>query len=109
MSAAPAAAPAEGDAPKKGSKKLIIIIAAVAVLLLGGGGAAFFMMKKKAAEAEAAAAEDGGGEEEHAKPAKTAKKPEHGKDHGARQPLSRWTPLLSTWPTRMPSATPRSA
>lgn len=83
MSAAPAAAPAEGDAPKKGSKKLIIIIAAVAVLLLGGGGAAFFMMKKKAAEAEAAAAEDGGGEEELAKPAKTAKKPEHGKDHGA--------------------------
>jgi len=78
MSAAPAAAPAEGEAPKKGNKKLIIIIAAVAVLLLGGGGAAFFVMKKKAAEAEAAAAEEDGGEE-HAKPAKTAKKPEHGK------------------------------
>ena len=79
MSAAPApAAAAEGDAPKKGNKKMIIIIAAVAVLLLGGGGAAFFVMKKKAAEAEAAAAEEDGGEE-HAKPAKVAKKPEHGK------------------------------
>ena len=72
MSAAPAAAPAEGDAPKKGPKKLIIIIAAVVLLLVvGGGGAAFFMMKKKAADAAAAAAEDGGdgaAEEEHAKP-----------------------------------------
>ena len=58
MSAAPAAAPAEGEAPKKGNKKLIIIIAAVAVLLLGGGGA-FFMMKKKAAEEAAAEGEDG--------------------------------------------------
>ncbi len=78
MSAAPAAAPAEGNAPKKGNKKLIIIIAAVAVLLLGGGGAAFFVMKKKAADAEAAAAEEDGGEET-AKPAKSAKaaKPEH--------------------------------
>ncbi len=83
MSAAPAAAPAEGEAPKKGNKKLVIIIAAVAVLLLGGGGAAFFMMKKKA-DAEAAAAEEDGGEE-HAKPAKVAKKPDHGKkdDHAA--------------------------
>lgn len=84
MSAAPAAAKAEGEAPKKGSKKLIIIIAAVAVLLLGGGGAAFFIMKKKAAEAEAAAAAEGGDAEEHApaKPAREAKKPEHGKgDH----------------------------
>ncbi|HEX5356453.1 MAG TPA: flagellar basal body-associated FliL family protein [Aquabacterium sp.] len=84
MSAAPAAAPAEGEAPKKGPKKLIIIIAAVVLLLVLGGGGAFFMMKKKAAEAEAAAAaeeEDGGG---HAKPAKEAKKPEHGKgDHAA--------------------------
>ncbi len=78
MSAAPAAAPAEGAAPKKGNKKLIIIIAAVAVLLLGGGGAAFFIMKKKAADAEAAAAAEDGGEET-AKPAKAAKasKPEH--------------------------------
>jgi flagellar FliL protein len=88
MSAAPAAAPApaEGEAPKKGSKKLIIIIAAVAVLLLGGGGAAFYVIKKKAADAEAAAAaeeEDGGGDS-HAKPAKQAKKPEHKKDeHGS--------------------------
>ncbi|MBI3383877.1 MAG: flagellar basal body-associated FliL family protein [Aquabacterium sp.] len=83
MSAAPAA-PAEGDAPKKGPKKLIIIIAAVVLLLVLGGGGAFFIMKKKAAEAEAAAAaaeeEDGG---EGAKPAKEAKKGEHGKgEHG---------------------------
>lgn len=87
MSAAPAAAPATGDAPKKGSKKLIIIIAAVAVLLLGGGGAAFFVMKKNAAEAEAAAAdgeEDGGGA--HGKPAKEGKKAEHGKGEHAGPP-----------------------
>jgi flagellar protein FliL len=79
MSAAPAA-PAEGEAPKKGSKKLIIIIAAVVLLLVVGGGGALYMMKKKAADAEAAAAaeEDGGGAE-HAKPAKEAKKAEHGK------------------------------
>ncbi len=79
MSAAPAAAPAEGEAPKKGNKKLIIIGAAVAVLLAGGGGA-FFMMKKKADAEAAAAAEGEDGEAEHAKPAKQAKKPEHGKD-----------------------------
>lgn len=81
MSAAPAA-PAEGEAPPKGSKKLIIIIAAVVLLLVVGGGGAFFMMKKKA-DAEAAAAaegEDGEGGGEHAKPAKEAKKPEHGKE-----------------------------
>ncbi|MGC4062198.1 MAG: flagellar basal body-associated FliL family protein [Aquabacterium sp.] len=77
MSAAPAA-PAEGNAPQKGSKKLIIIIAAVALLLVVGGGGAFFMMKKKA-DAEAAAADDDGGGE-HAKPAKEAKKPEK-KEH----------------------------
>lgn len=87
MSAAPAA-PAEGEAPKKGPKKLIIIIAAVVLLLvLGGGGAAFFIMKKNAAEAEAAAAaaeeEDGG---EGAKPAKEAKKGEHGKGDHATPP-----------------------
>ncbi|MCH8178397.1 MAG: flagellar basal body-associated FliL family protein [Proteobacteria bacterium] len=76
MSAAPAATPAEGDAPKKGKKKLIIIGAVVALLLVGGGGA-FFMMKKNA-DAEAAAAE-GDEEGDHA-PAKQAKKPEHGKD-----------------------------
>ena len=79
MSAAPAAAPAEGDAPKKGSKKLIIIGAAVAVLLAGGGGA-FFMMKTKADAEAAAAAEGEDGDAEHAAPAKQAKKPEHGKD-----------------------------
>jgi flagellar FliL protein len=89
MSAAPApAAPADGEAPKKGNKKMIIIIAAVAVLLLGGGGAAFFIMKKKAAEAEAAAAAEEGGDE-HEKPAKAAKqhKPaEHGKSDHATPP-----------------------
>jgi len=87
MSAAPAAAPAEGEAPKKGNKKLVIIIAAVVLLLVVGGGGAFFMMKKTAAEAEAAAAadEEGGGAE-HAKPAKEAKKPEHGKDEHAGPP-----------------------
>jgi flagellar FliL protein len=79
MSAAPAA-PAEGEAPKKGSKKLIIIIAAVVLLLVVGGGGAFFMMKKKADAEAAAAAEGEDGGEEHAKPAKEAKKPEHGKD-----------------------------
>jgi flagellar FliL protein len=84
MSAAPAAAPAEGDAPKKGPKKLIIIIAAVVLLLVLGGGGAFFMMKKKAAEAEAAAAEeeDGG----HAPAKKEAKKPEHSKGDHATPP-----------------------
>lgn len=85
MSAAPAA-PAEGEAPAKGSKKLIIIIAAVVLLLVVGGGGAFFMMKKKA-DAEAAAAaegEDGEGGGEHAKPVKEAKKPDHSKEekHG---------------------------
>jgi flagellar FliL protein len=88
MSAAPAAAPAEGEAPKKGNKKLVIIIAAVVLLLVVGGGGAFFMMKKKAdAEAAAAAAdEEGGGGAEHAKPGKEAKKPEHGKDEHAGPP-----------------------
>ncbi|MDE2594782.1 MAG: flagellar basal body-associated FliL family protein [Burkholderiales bacterium] len=70
MSAAPAA-PAEGEAPKKGPKKLIIIVvAALVVLLLGGGGAAYFIMKKKAADA--AAAEGGEGDS----PAQEVKKPE---------------------------------
>ncbi len=85
MSAAPAA-PAEGEAPKKGSKKLIIIIAAVILLLVAGGGA-FFMMKKKAdAEAAAATEDDGGdGTAEHA-PAKPAKKVEHNKDEHKEPP-----------------------
>jgi len=84
MSAA-AAAPAEGDAPKKGPKKLIIIIVAVVLLLvLGGGGAAFFVMKKKAAEA-AAAAEGEDGEAAETSP-KEAAKPKHGKDEHAAPP-----------------------
>ncbi len=85
MSAAPAA-PAEGEAPKKGPKKLIIIIAAVVLLLVLGGGGALYMMKKKAAEAEAAAAAEEDGGDEHAKPAKEAKKPEHSKDAHAAPP-----------------------
>lgn len=85
MSAAPAAAPAEGEAPPKGKKKLIIIIAAVAVLLAGGGGA-FFMMKSKAA-AEAAAAEGEGDDGEHAAPAKKAHKPDPKKDDHKTPPV----------------------
>jgi flagellar FliL protein len=76
MSAATAAAPAEGDAPKKGPKKLVIIIAAVVLLVLVGGGAAVFLMKKNAAAAEG---EDGEAETSHA--AKEAPKPKHD-EHG---------------------------
>lgn len=69
--AAPAAAPADGEAPpKKKSKLLLIIIIAVVVLALAGGGAAFFIMKKKAAEAEA----EGDTSDHKEKPTKVAKK-----------------------------------
>lgn len=74
MSAAPAAAPAEGEAPKKGSKKLVIIIAVVALLLVVGGGAAFMLLKKKPA---ADGAEGADTEESHGK---VATKPEHKAD-----------------------------
>ena len=81
---APAAAPAEGEAPPKSKKKLIIIIvAALLVLVLGGGAAAFFMMKSHA-DAEAAAEE--GDDTEHAEPAKKAKKPEPKKEEHAGPP-----------------------
>ncbi|RZI84439.1 MAG: flagellar basal body rod protein [Rubrivivax sp.] len=84
MSAA-TAAPAEGEAPKKGPKKLIIIIAAVALLVvLGGGGAAFFLMKKKAADAAAAEADGEVAEETHGKEA--PKPGKHGKDEHAVPP-----------------------
>lgn len=77
MSAAPAA-PAEGDAPKKGPKKLIIIIvAAVLVLLLGGGAAAFFLMKKKAAHAEGEGGEEADTAHEVQKPEKPPRDPKH--------------------------------
>ncbi|RZL03303.1 MAG: flagellar basal body rod protein [Rubrivivax sp.] len=79
MSAATAAAPAEGDAPKKGPKKLIIIIVAVLLLVVVGGGAAVFLMKKNAAAAAAAEGEDGEAETSHA--AKEAPKPKHD-EHG---------------------------
>lgn len=77
MSAAPAA-PAEGDAPKKGSKKLLIIIVAAVLLLVVAGGGAFFMLKKSG-DAAAAAEEDGGEAETSAKGAKKGegKKDDH--------------------------------
>lgn len=88
MSAAPAAAPAEGDAPKKGPKKLIIIIAAVVLLLVVvGGGATYFIMKKNAAAAEAAAAEEGGeGAAEDGGGKEASKTAKHGKDEHAAPP-----------------------
>jgi len=74
-----AAAPAEGEAPKKKSKLLIIIIAVVAVVLIGGGAGAYLLLSKPATEKKAKAAhgdeeaaaadgeeEDGGQEDEHA-------------------------------------------
>ncbi len=85
MSAASAAVPAEGDAPKKGPKKLIIIIAAVLLLVVIGGGTAVFVMKKNAAAAAAAEeGEDGeAGASSHAKEAPKSKK---GKDEHAAPP-----------------------
>jgi|GWRWMinimDraft_16_1066024.scaffolds.fasta_scaffold01290_3 flagellar FliL protein len=86
MSAASAAVPAEGDAPKKGPKKLIIIIvAAVLLLVVLGGGAAVFVMKKNAAAA-AAAAEGEDGDAAEGSHAKEAPKPKHGKDEHATPP-----------------------
>ncbi|MDI1260797.1 flagellar basal body-associated FliL family protein [Aquabacterium sp.] len=86
MSAASAAAPAEGDAPKKGPKKLIIIIvAAVLLLVVIGGGAAVFIMKKNAAAA-AAVAEGEDGDTAESSHAKAAPKPKHGKDEHATPP-----------------------
>ncbi len=72
-----AAAPAEGEAPKKKSKLLIIIIAVLAVVLIGGGAGAYLLLSKPASEKKAKAGhgdeeaaaddeEDGGGhEDEH--------------------------------------------
>lgn len=82
MSAASAAAPAEGDAPKKGPKKLIIIIVAVLLLVVIGGGAAVFVMKKNAAAA-AAAAEGEDGEAADTSHAKAAPKPKSKDEHAA--------------------------
>lgn len=56
-----AAAPAEGEAPKKKSKLLIIIIAVVAIVLIGGGAGAYLLLSKPAAEKKAKA--DHGDEE----------------------------------------------
>ena len=84
MSAASAAAPAEGDAPKKkGPKKLIIIIvAAVLLLVVIGGGAAVFVMKKNAAAA-AAAAEGEDGDAAESSHAEEAPKAKHKDEHAA--------------------------
>ncbi|MBU1666628.1 MAG: flagellar basal body-associated FliL family protein [Gammaproteobacteria bacterium] len=73
-----AAAPAEGEAPKKKSKLLIIIIAVVVVVLIGGGAGAYLLLSKPATEKKAKAGhgdeevaaddeeeEDGGHEDEH--------------------------------------------
>jgi flagellar FliL protein len=81
MSAAPAPAASEGDAPKGGNKKKLIIIGAVVAVALAGGGGAFFMMKKKAADAAAAAAAEGGGEGEDSAPVEKTHKPA-AKEHG---------------------------
>ncbi|MDD5389908.1 MAG: flagellar basal body-associated FliL family protein [Gallionellaceae bacterium] len=56
-----AAAPAEGEAPKKKSKLLIIIIAVLAVVLIGGGAGAYLLLSKPSAEKKAKA---GHGDEE---------------------------------------------
>lgn len=61
------AAPAAGDAPKKGSKKLIIIIAVVVLLVVVGGAAAFFLLKKNP-EGEDGEGEDGAPASSHAAP-----------------------------------------
>lgn len=72
-----AAAPAEGEAPKKKSKLLIIIIAVLAVVLIGGGAGAYLLLSKPSADKKAKAGhgdeeaaaddeeEDGGHEEGH--------------------------------------------
>ncbi|MDD5297973.1 MAG: flagellar basal body-associated FliL family protein [Rhodocyclaceae bacterium] len=60
--APPAAAPAEGEAPKKKSKLLLIIIIAVVVLVAAGAGAFFILNKGH------------GGEEGGAEPPKAEKK-----------------------------------
>ncbi|MBC7699428.1 flagellar basal body-associated FliL family protein [Aquabacterium sp.] len=86
MSAASAAVPAEGDAPKKGPKKLIIIIiAAVLLLVVIGGGAAVFVMKKNAAAA-VAAAEGEDADAADGDHAKESPKPKHAKDEHAPPP-----------------------
>ncbi|MDP2433252.1 MAG: flagellar basal body-associated FliL family protein [Pseudomonadota bacterium] len=56
-----AAAPAEGEAPKKKSKLLIIIIAVLAIVLIGGGAGAYLLLSKPATEKKAKA--DHGDEE----------------------------------------------
>lgn len=73
-----AAAPAEGEAPKKKSKLLIIIVAVLAVVLIGGGAGAYLLLSKPATEKKAKA---GHGDEEVA-----ADEEEDGGEHGDELP-----------------------
>jgi flagellar FliL protein len=76
MSAAAAAAPANGEAPAKPkSKKLLFIIIGVVVLALIGAGAAFFLLKKSQNEDEEDGTEVSAQEEEHAAPLRDPKTP----------------------------------
>lgn len=76
MSAAAAAAPANGEAPAKPkSKKLLFIIIGVVVLALIGAGAAFFLLKKSHSEDEEDGTEVSAQEEEHAAPLRDPKTP----------------------------------
>lgn len=76
MSAAAAAAPANGEAPAKPkSKKLLFIIIGVVVLALVGAGAAFFLLKKSHSEDEEDGTEVSAEEERHAAPLRDPKTP----------------------------------
>ncbi len=76
MSAAAAAAPADGEAPAKPkSKKLLFIIIGVVVLALVGAGAAFFLLKKSHSEDEEDGTESSAQEESHAAPLRDPKTP----------------------------------
>ncbi|MBP7132116.1 MAG: flagellar basal body-associated FliL family protein [Aquabacterium sp.] len=84
MSAAPAAAQTEGEAPKKGKKKLILIVVGVLlVLLLAGGVTAYLLMKKSmASDAEGADAGD-----EHAEQTEDPKAQSKAKMEAATPPI----------------------
>ncbi|MFC3686436.1 flagellar basal body-associated FliL family protein [Hydrogenophaga luteola] len=76
MSAAAAAAPANGEAPAKPkSKKLLFIIIGVVVLALVGAGAAFFLLKKSHSEDEEDGTEVTAEDEGHAAPLRDPKTP----------------------------------
>ncbi|WP_084383478.1 flagellar basal body-associated FliL family protein [Hydrogenophaga flava] len=76
MSAAAAAAPANGEAPAKPkSKKLLFIIIGVVVLALVGAGAAFFLLKKSHSEDEEDGTEVTAEDDGHAAPLRDPKTP----------------------------------